>query len=417
MIDFIQLLFALVLSAFFSGMELAFLSASRLQVKIESKRGGGVASWLAFLISKPSNFIGAMLMGNTISLVFVGLKTATLLDPFFMKFLSPAFAVIIETLISTFVVLFLAEFLPKAFFRNRSNESLNWFILPLSFFYFLFWPIVTILTGMSRFLMPKKVKGNQKEYDPIVFGRADLDDYLDEGISSKNVDTEVELFKNALDFSDTKIRSCMVPRTEIMAVPNSIGMSELRKKFIETGLSKLVVYRDNIDDAFAYVHAFGLFRRPKRLAFILTPLSFLPETMSAQEVFKMLIREKRSMASVVDELGSLTGIITLEDVVEELFGEIDDEHDHVKHVEEEIGDNLWRLDASLEVNYLNSNYSFNCPENESYSTLAGLIGSQIGHLPSVGESVIIEDWEFTIETMDTHRIGRVLVSKSDRKLK
>jgi CBS domain containing-hemolysin-like protein len=229
MIDFIQLLFALILSAFFSGMELAFLSASRLQVKIESKRGGVFASWLAFLISKPSNFIGAMLMGNTISLVFVGLKTATLLDPFFMKFLSPAFAVIIETVISTFVVLFLAEFLPKAFFRNRSNESLNWFILPLIFFYFLFWPIVTILTGMSRFLMPKKVKGDQKEYDPIVFGRADLDDYLDDGIGSKNVDTEVELFKNALDFGDTKIRSCMVPRTEIMAVPNSIGMSELRK--------------------------------------------------------------------------------------------------------------------------------------------------------------------------------------------
>ena len=415
MIDFIQFLLALVFSAFFSGMEIAFLSASRLQVQIESKRGG-VGSWMAFLISKPSNFIGAMLMGNTISLVFVGLKTATLLDPFFLKFSSPAFAVIIETVISTFVVLFLAEFLPKAFFRNRSNESLNWFILPLIFFYFLFWPIVTILTGMSRFLMPKKAGGDLKEYDPLVFGRADLDDYLDDGISSKNVDTEVELFRNALDFGDTKIRSCMVPRTEIMAVPNSIGMSELRKKFIETGLSKLVVYRDNIDDAFAYVHEFGLFRRPKRLAFILTPLSFLPETMSAQEVFKMLIREKRSMASIVDELGSLTGIITLEDVVEELFGEINDEHDHDKRVEEEISGDLWRFDASLEVNYINSNYSFNWPENESYSTLAGLIGSQIGHLPSVGESVTISDWEFTIETMDNHRIRRVLVSKSDKNL-
>ena len=415
MIDFIQFLLALVFSAFFSGMEIAFLSASRLQVQIESKRGG-VGSWMAFLISKPSNFIGAMLMGNTISLVFVGLKTATLLDPFFLKFSSPAFAVIIETVISTFVVLFVEDFCPQEFFRNRSDEFLYCFSVLLFFFYLLFWPIVTILTGMSRFLMPKKAGGDLKEYDPLVFGRADLDDYLDDGISSKNVDTEVELFRNALDFGDTKIRSCMVPRTEIMAVPNSIGMSELRKKFIETGLSKLVVYRDNIDDAFAYVHEFGLFRRPKRLAFILTPLSFLPETMSAQEVFKMLIREKRSMASIVDELGSLTGIITLEDVVEELFGEINDEHDHDKRVEEEISGDLWRFDASLEVNYINSNYSFNWPENESYSTLAGLIGSQIGHLPSVGESVTISDWEFTIETMDNHRIRRVLVSKSDKNL-
>ena len=415
--EVLQLILALILSAFFSGMELAYLSASRLKVEIESKRGGLFGSWLAFLISRPSNFIGAMLMGNTISLVFVGLNTAALLDPFLFKFLSSGLAVILETILSTFVVLFIAEFLPKAFFRNRSNESLNWFIVPLVFFYYVFLPIVVVLTSLSRWLLNRTGRIVSSDYKPIVFGRADLDHYLDEGSNSKNVETEVELFRNALDFGDTKIRSCMVPRTEIAAVPNTISMDDLREKFIETGFSKLVVFRDNIDDAYAYVHAFGLFRRPKRLAFILTPLSFFPETMSAQEVFKMLIREKRSMASVVDELGSLAGILTLEDVVEELFGEIDDEHDNDLRIEEKISDGLWRLDASWEVDYLNETYSFDWPEDDSYSTLAGLIGSRIGHLPSVGESVRLNEWEFTIETMDIQRIGRVMVSNNNFKPK
>jgi putative hemolysin len=188
-------------------------------------------------------------------------------------------------------------------------------------------------------------------------------------------------------------------------------MEELRDRFTETGFSKLVVYRETIDDAFAYVHAFGLFRRPKRLASILTPLSFIPETMSAQEVFKMLIREKRSMASVVDDLGSLTGIITLEDVVEELFGEIDDEHDHDVRTEEVLPNGTWRLDASLEVDYLNMTYGFDWPEEEAYSTLGGLIADKLGHLPVEEETLLLENWVFTIETMDAQRIAYVIVSK------
>ena len=247
--------------------------------------------------------------------------------------------------------------------------------------------------------------------EPVVFGRADLDHYLEEGSSSEEVEPEIELFRNALDFGDTKVRSCMVPRTEISAVPANISMEELRDRFTETGFSKLVVYRETIDDAFAYVHAFGLFRRPKRLASILTPLSFIPETMSAKEVFKMLIREKRSMASVVDDLGSLTGIITLEDVVEELFGEIDDEHDHDVRTEEVLPNGTWRLDASLEVDYLNMTYGFDWPEEEAYSTLGGLIADKLGHLPVEEETLLLENWVFTIETMDAQRIAYVIVSK------
>ena len=409
----LSLFFALLFSAFFSGMEIAYLSANRLQIEIETKRGTRMGRWLAFLVGHPSHFIGAMLMGNTIALVFVGLHTASLLDPLLLDqfHLAKGWAVVLETLLSTLVVLFVAEYLPKAFFRHRANDSLRWFTVPLMFFYFFLWPLVEVLTRISKIFLKRMGREIRASREPVVFGRADLDHYLEEGSSSEEVEPEIELFRNALDFGDTKVRSCMVPRTEISAVPANISMEELRDRFTETGFSKLVVYRETIDDAFAYVHAFGLFRRPKRLASILTPLSFIPETMSAQEVFKMLIREKRSMASVVDDLGSLTGIITLEDVVEELFCEIDDEHDHDVRTEEVLPNGTWRLDASLEVDYLNMTYGFDWPEEEAYSTLGGLIADKLGHLPVEEETLLLENWVFTIETMDAQRIAYVIVSK------
>lgn len=406
----LSLLVALVCSAFFSGMEIAYLSANRLQIEIETKRATLPGRWLAYLIAHPGHFIGAMLMGNTLALVLVGLKTAALLDPWLFKFMETGWAVVIETLGSTLVVLFVAEYLPKAFFRHRANDSLRWFTVPLMAIYFILWPLVEVLTRISRMFLRRMGRDIQSAKEPVVFGRADLDHYLEEGSSAEEVDPEIELFRNALDFGDTKVRSCMVPRTEICAVPASIGMEELRAQFTETGFSKLVVYRETIDDAFSYVHAFGLFRRPKRLASILTPLSFVPETMSAQEVFKMLIREKRSMASVVDDLGSLTGIVTLEDVVEELFGEIDDEHDSNISTEEVLPNGSWRLDASLEVDHLNETYGFDWPEDDGYSTLGGLIADHLGHLPVEGETLQLENWVFTIETMDAQRIACVIVS-------
>ncbi|MDA8788363.1 hemolysin family protein [Schleiferiaceae bacterium] len=407
----LSLLLALVCSAFFSGMEIAYLSANRLQIEIETKRSTLMGRWLAYLIAHPGHFIGAMLMGNTLALVLVGLKTAALLDPWLLHYMDTGWAVAIETLGSTLVVLFVAEYLPKAFFRHRANDSLRWFTAPLMLIYLLLWPLVEVLTRISRMFLRRMGRDIQSAKEPVVFGRADLDHYLEEGSSAEEVEPEIELFRNALDFGDTKVRSCMVPRTEICAVPASISMEELREQFTETGFSKLVVYRETIDDAFAYVHAFGLFRRPKRLASILTPLSFVPETMSAQEVFKMLIREKRSMASVVDDLGSLTGIVTLEDVVEELFGEIDDEHDSDIRTEEVLSNGTWKLDASLEVDYLNETYGFDWPEEDAYSTLGGLIADHLGHLPVEGETLQLENWVFTIETMDAQRIACVIVSK------
>ncbi len=407
------LLAALLLSAFFSGMEIAYLSASRLQIEIETKRATWSGARLAYLINHPSHFIGAMLMGNTIALVVVGLQTSALLDPVFIGQwnLGPGLAVALQTLASTLVVLFMAEYLPKAFFRNRANDSLRWFTLPLTLVYWLLWPLVEVLTRLSKAFLRRMGRDVKASAEPVVFGRADLDHYLEEGSTAEEVEPEIELFRNALDFGDVKVRSCMVPRTEICAVPASISMEDLREKFTETGFSKLVVYRDTVDDAFAYVHAFGLFRRPKRLASILTPLSFVPETMSAQEVFKMLIRDKRSMASVVDDLGSLTGIVTLEDVVEELFGEIDDEHDTDVRTEEALPDGTWKLDASLEVDYLNETYGFDWPEDEAYSTLGGMIADHLGHLPVEGETLQLENWVFTIQTMDAQRIACVIVSK------
>jgi putative hemolysin len=411
----IILLVALVFSAFFSGMEIAFLSANRLQLEIETKRGTWAGKRIAFLMANPSHFIGAMLMGNTLALVLVGVQTSVILNPVFHGswHLAPAASLTLQTILSTLVVLFFAEYLPKAFFRSHANASLFWFAFPLMTVYVLLWPLVEILTRVSSAFLKRMGRDVKSKAEPVVFGRADLDHYLEEGSAADEIEPEIELFRNALDFGEVKVRSCMVPRTEISAVPSSISLAELRQTFTETGFSKLVVYRETVDDSFAYVHAFGLFRRPKRLASILTPLSYVPETMSAHEVFKMLIREKRSMASVVDDLGSLTGIVTLEDVIEELFGEIDDEHDTDVRTEEVLADGSWRLDASLEVDYLNEKYGFSWPEEEAYSTLGGLIANHLGHLPIEGETLFLGDWVFTIQTMDAQRISCVLVSKED----
>lgn len=413
--DWAILVVALAFSAFFSGMEIAFLSANRLQLEIETKKGSWAGRRIGFFVINRTHFIGTMLTGNTVALVVVGIQTSRILSPLFENVwhVGPVTTLMIQTLVSSLVVLFVAEYLPKSFFRGHANASLFWFAFPLTVCYWALWPLVELLTKISRFVLKNMGRDIKRNTDPIVFGKADLDHYVQEGSASEQIEPEIELFRNALDFDEVKVRSCMVPRTEICAVNATITLEALRQKFTESGFSKLVVYNHTIDDAFAYVHAFGLFSRPMGLASILTPLSFVPETMSAQEVLKLLIREKRSMALVVDDLGSLTGIVALEDVIEELFGEIDDEHDMDIRVEERLTDGSWRLDASLEVDYLNETYAFDFPEEESYSTLGGLVSNQLGHLPVEGETLFSGDWIITIETMDAQRIGAVVVAKKE----
>lgn len=404
------LLVALVASAFFSGSEIAFLTANRLQLEIDLKRRS-IPFWVTHWMQHPQRFIVTMLVGNTLALVVVGAQTAQLLHPFLLKFMQVPLAVLTETLVSTVVVLFLAEYIPKALFREQANAALKWVAVPAGFFFVLFWPITWLLGRFSAMILSWLGADPQFAPSARVLGLADLNHLVDEASQQHTQEPEVELFRNALDFAEVKVRSCMVPRPEIVAVPLSISLDDLKATFVSTGYSRLVVYRESLDDAFAYVHQFELFKQPKSLRSVLTPLSFVPEAMNAQDVFHQLIREKRSMTLVVDDLGDLVGILTLEDIIEELFGEIDDEHDQDSLVEQVLGSDEYRLDARLEVDYLNDTYGFEWPESERFTTLGGLITDLGGKLPEPGEVVGVGPWRLEVESMEAQRVKQVRVRR------
>lgn len=404
------LLVALVASAFFSGSEIAFLSANRLQLEIDLKRKS-IPFWVTHWMQHPQRFIVTMLVGNTLALVVVGAQTAQLLHPYLLKFMQVPLAVLMETLVSTIGVLFMAEYIPKALFREQANAALKWVAVPAGFFFVLFWPITWLLGRFSALILRWLGADPQLAPSARVFGLADLNHLVDEASQQQTQEPEVELFRNALDFAEVKVRSCMVPRPEIVAVPLSISLEDLTATFVSTGYSRLVVYRESLDDAFAYVHQFELFKQPKSLRSVLTPLSFVPEAMNAQDVFHQLIREKRSMTLVVDDLGDLVGILTLEDIIEELFGEIDDEHDQDSLVEQVLGADEYRLDARLEVDYLNDTYGFEWPESERFTTLGGLITDLGGKLPEPGEVVVVGPWRLEVESMEAQRVKQVCVRR------
>lgn len=404
------LLMALIASAFFSGSEIAFLTANRLQLEIDLKRRS-IPFWVTYWMQHPQRFIVTMLVGNTLALVVVGAQTAQLLHPYLLKFMQVPLAVLTETLVSTIGVLFLAEYIPKALFREQANSALKWVAVPAGFFFVLFWPITWLLGQFSALILRWLGADPQLAPSARVFGLADLNHLVDEASQQHTQEPEVELFRNALDFAEVKVRSCMVPRPEIVAVPLSISLEDLKATFVSTGYSRLVVYRESLDDAFAYVHQFELFKQPKSLRSVLTPLSFVPEAMNAQDVFHQLIREKRSMTLVVDDLGDLVGILTLEDIIEELFGEIDDEHDQDSLVEQVLGADEYRLDARLEVDYLNDTYGFEWPESERFTTLGGLITDLGGKLPEPGEVVVVGPWRLEVESMEAQRVKQVRVRR------
>jgi len=410
MMSSIVLLIALIASAFFSGSEIAFLSANRLQLEIDLKRKS-IPFWVTYWMQHPQRFIVTMLVGNTLALVVVGAQTAQILHPYLLNFMQVPLAVLTETVVSTIVVLFCAEYIPKALFREQSNAALKWVAIPAGFFFVLFWPITWLLGEFSALILRWLGADPQSAPSARVFGLADLNHFVDEASQQHTQDPEVELFRNALDFAEVKVRSCMVPRPEIVAVPLSISLEDLKATFVATGYSRLVIYRDSLDDAFAYVHQFELFKHPKSLRSVLTPLSFVPEAMNVQDVFHQLIREKRSMTLVVDDLGDLVGILTLEDIIEELFGEIDDEHDQDSLVEQVLGEDEFRLDARLEVDYLNDTYGFEWPESERFTTLGGLITDLGGKLPEPGEVVVVGPWRLEVESMEAQRVKQVRIRR------
>lgn len=413
----IIIIICLALSAFFSGMEIAFVAANRIYLEIEKQQLGFNAKFLNFITQNPSRFIATMLVGNNISLVIYGIFMGDrILQLFFAEtLLSGAISiqvVFIQTVISTVIILITAEFLPKVFFQQFSNALMKLLAFPTAIFYVLFSPVTAMIMKLSDFILIKffKTKGDQVQ---LTFSKIELGNYIEEQLESTkdidNVDSEIQIFQNALDFSEVKVREAMVPRTEIVAIENTADLSEIKKLFTSSGLSKIPVYDDSIDDILGYVHAFEMFKKPKSLKKILLPVVFIPETMKISEVLKLLTKQRKSIAVVLDEYGGTSGIITVEDIIEELFGEIEDEHDNVALHEHVIEEGVYEFSARLEVDYINQNYNLALPENEFYETLGGMIVYYQEEIPSQGDVIAFENYTFEIKEVSSTKIEIVVL--------
>ncbi|UZD37418.1 hemolysin family protein [Capnocytophaga ochracea] len=406
-ISVIIILTTLVLSAFFSGFEIAYVSSNKVHLEILKKQEGVIANVLTKLTRKPSKLLATMLVGNNVALVVYGFEMGkvmtVLLPPFFQN-------VLWHTIISTLIILITAEFMPKVFFQIYANQLLKVFAIPAYFFYLLFYPFSSFVMWISDFVLRVffKTKG---DYVPLSFSKVELVDYISEQMENapkkEEVDSEVQMFQNALEFSGVKAREIMIPRTEIVAVELNESIENLIATFVSSGFSKILIYNENIDDILGYVHSFDMFKKPKTIKEVLIPIVNIPETIQINEVLNILTRKRKSMAVVLDEYGGTSGIVTLEDIVEELFGEIEDEHDKDKFIEEQISDTEYLFSARLEVEYLNETYHLDIPESEEYETLGGFIVLYNEGIPTQGEVIEIPPFTFTIEACSQTKIETV----------
>ncbi|WP_448824805.1 hemolysin family protein [Capnocytophaga ochracea] len=406
-ISVIIILTTLVLSAFFSGFEIAYVSSNKVHLEILKKQEGVIANVLTKLTRKPSKLLATMLVGNNVALVVYGFEMGkvmtVLLPPFFQN-------VLWHTIISTLIILITAEFMPKVFFQIYANQLLKVFAIPAYFFYLLFYPFSSFVMWISDFVLRVffKTKG---DYVPLSFSKVELVDYISEQMENapkkEEVDSEVQMFQNALEFSGVKAREIMIPRTEIVAVELNESIENLIATFVSSGFSKILIYNENIDDILGYVHSFDMFKKPKTIKEVLIPIVNIPETIQINEVLNILTRKRKSMAVVLDEYGGTSGIVTLEDIVEELFGEIEDEHDKDKFIEEQISDTEYLFSARLEVEYLNETYHLDIPESEEYETLGGFIVLHNEGIPTQDEVIVIPPFTFTIEACSQTKIETV----------
>ncbi len=410
----------LLLSAFFSGMEIAYVSSNKIHIEIEKKQGDFLASILTKLTAKPSKFIATMLIGNNIALVVYGFIMGDVLVDWFRSMLPSDYqlvtyllndlSLLTQTIVSTIIILITAEFLPKVFFQIYANSFLKIFAFPAYLFYLLFWFISSFIIWVSDNILRKffKTEGDNVQ---LAMTKVELGNYISEQMESveehDEVDSEIQIFQNALEFSEVKAREVMVPRTEIIAVEINESIKSISTLFIDSGLSKILVYKDSIDDILGYVHSFELFKKPKTIKSVTMPVIFVPATMLVKDVLNALTKKRKSMAVVIDEYGGTAGIMTIEDIVEELFGEIEDEHDSVALTEEKIGDNHFRFSARLEVDYINETYKLELPESENYETLGGLIVHETEGIPQVNDTVIINIFRFKIIEVSTTKIDVV----------
>jgi putative hemolysin len=408
------IILCLILCAFFSGMEIAFISSNKIYLEIEKKQDNFASKILTKVTEKPSKFIATMLIGNNIALVVYGFFMGELLMRWIGLFsfhLSELLSLFVQTLLSTIIVLVTAEFLPKVFFQVYANSLIKFFALPAYFFYVLFYFISTFFIWISDFVLKKffKTEGDQVQ---LYFSKVELGNYITEQMSTvedhEEVDSEIQIFQNALEFSGVKARDVMTPRTEIVAVDVYDSIAVIKDLFVETGYSKIVVYQNSLDDIIGYVHSFDLFKKPKNIKSIVIAVEFVPETIYIKDAMSLLTKKRKSVAVVLDEYGGTSGIITIEDIVEELFGEIEDEHDLDEElVEKVLEEGVYLFSARNDVEYLNQVYKLHIPEGDSYGTLGGFIVDSTKEIPRKGDAITIGNYHFVIEEATNTKIELV----------
>ena len=396
----IGIVISMIFSAFFSGMEIAFVSSNRMLAEMDKDKQGFSSRLLQNFYHHPNNFVSTMLVGNNIALVVYGILIAQLFDNTIFKGMDAAFTVPADTILSTLIVLFTGEFLPKTLFKSNPNRLLTIFAIPAYLCYVVLWPISRFSTMLSRIILRIFGFKVEKEKHDDAFTKVDLD-YLvqtsiDNAENEDDIDEEVKIFQNALDFADTKVRDCMVPRTEIKAVEDNCSLDDLMTVFVDSGKSKIIVYHEDIDHITGYIHSAEMFREPEKWLENIQQMPFVPETMTARKLMQMFLQQKKSLAVVVDEFGGTSGIVSLEDIVEEIFGEIEDEHDSSNLVAKRLSDGEYMLSGRLEIDAINEKFDLDLPESEDYMTLGGLILHYYQSFPKLNEVVKIGRFEFRI---------------------
>ncbi len=390
----------MVFSAFFSGMEIAFVSSNRMLAEMDKEKQKFSGYFLQTFYRHPNNFVSTMLVGNNIALVVYGILFADLFDRTLFKGMDATFTVPADTILSTLIVLFTGEFLPKTLFKSNANRLLSFFAFPAYLCYVVLWPISRFSTMLSRVILRIFGFKIEKEKNDDAFTKVDLDylvqSSIDNAENEDDIDEEVKIFQNALDFADTKVRDCMVPRTEIKAVEDNCSLDELMTVFVESGKSKIIVYHEDVDHITGYIHSSEMFRQPEKWLDNIQQMPYVPETMTARKLMQMFLQQKKSLAVVVDEFGGTSGIVSLEDIVEEIFGEIEDEHDSSNYVAKQLPDGEYILSARLEIDTINEKFDLDLPESEDYMTLGGLILHYYQSFPKLNEVVKIGRFEFRI---------------------
>lgn len=412
----IIIFFSLLFSAFFSGMEIAFVSANRLKIELDKKKKSASSLIIAKFTDNPGQYISTMLVGNNVALVLYGIYFAKMAEPSIEHYISKNEFIILftQTVISTLLILVTAEFLPKTVFRQNSNFLLRKLAVPVTMFYIIFYPVAIFSVWFSNvFIKIFTNNKTSKSNGNIILKKIDLDNFLSDTDDTNNEDTdtagEVKIFKNALEFSDIKVRECIVPRNEIIAENINTGIEVLKKKFIKSGFSKIFIYKDNIDNIVGYVHTLAIFKHSKTIKSALSEISVVPESMPVNKLLNKLLKEHKSVVLVVDEFGGTSGIVTMEDIIEEIFGEIEDEHDESVFIENRISENEFIFSARIEIDYLNDKYKLDLPESEEFETLAGYIFFLHEQIPEKNRIIETDDYIFEILEIDEPKIETVRV--------